>query len=341
MLQQVQSVRDVSCINLALMNFRIVNWVNALSGVTRNSNELTINAVNIGINVVSSVLQSIRDKGISLAELETNSEILKSVDNILGGLEQHSNDQRRILSAESPLLRSITTTLDNYGQLVAQNMIVGQGYVKSINGLFRTSSQVFTSKALQLSAPQTDEELSVGVVASTVSIDYENQHVYGDNFATQVVTTSMKSKLYNSDLLNYNSNPLRVHLAVSSSSDLESILQDNGFVVFTFVIQNNGEVNYPRFENNVSFQTKCVDDGEIKHFNYSCPNTNFAVTHICNGTKKISLSSTCPKSYYSARCDVIDGPKGIIVCNASTYDEFSTTCTCRVPTNVYFSQKRR
>ncbi len=323
------------------------NWVNTLSAVTQNAGELSPNAITSGILVANAVLSSIKSSGISIESVEGDTGgVLASLNNLLSSLNKINSGDRRRLSDLSGTLESVMSVVDSYGLIVAGEMVADQSSISSISSILRSSSRVVASSVNSFTTvvPLTSEESISGLVGSSVNVAYvsASRRVLDSQagYATQVVTTSVKSKLYATEALKYNSNPLRVYLSLASESDVSSVMLDDGFVEFNFVIQNNGAVSYPVFDNNVTFETQCNVSGLREQFDFLCPNSNLNLVHVCNGTDRVLLSSRCPKSYYAAYCEMIDGPVSDAACNVTSFDEFSTSCTCRFPKNLYFDGRR-
>jgi hypothetical protein len=207
----------------------------------------------------------------------------------------------------------LTGFLDSYGQILAKDLVVGDGGIDLIQTNFRMATHIVTSDEGYISLPRSLTEISMGVQSSHVQL----LGLESGASSASLVLSSQATSLFAHSGIDYTANPLR--LLLSNQSAISSVVM---------VLQTNGAQDYVYYPGNGTVNTTCID-GDNFNYTKTCylPGNKGVVeiAHRCSGVSEM-LSTPCPGIKILPKCAIIEGVD--FECSVVTYSSTSTTCNC-------------
>jgi hypothetical protein len=222
--------------------------------------------------------------------------------------------------------------LNNFGELVASNMLPGQNATDLIQSEFRMSVQVLASSAVTgsrsvaVTVPQTPLEKYLGQATSQVAVPAAD--------GVSLVTSSLRAAQYDSLGEELQGNPLSIYssgsICASAPCKVRVVMQNSQAIDFAEL--NSGGTEYKTV-------TCAVDEQTTRTF--TCGNGE-SVTLSCTGVAG-TVEQQCPVITYASVCSSLDAAAGSVLtgqdsgCRAVSFTPTAVTCEC----DMYHNRARR
>ena len=302
----------------------VAGWASSLSLASQVSSELTsssrltvlslvdtITGAAGGVSVSSETAQGLLSAVSAVAEASVKANRRRRVRQMRRGLADSSGDGARDVEASD-----VQSVLNNFGSLLAQSMLPGQGASQFTQGEFRMSAQVLsaasaTDSTTAVSVPQTALEKALGHPVSQASVPAAD--------GVSLVVTSLRSQLFEDKVEKAQSNALMLYsptdVCATASCKVEIVLENSQAVGFDAL--NSAYANQ-------TFNATCLNADFSEH-TFVCHNGE-SVTLKCDGTGAKVIAQQCPVIRYSSACSSLGG--GLGGCTVSSFTDTSTTCEC-------------
>eukprot|EP01034_Spumella_vulgaris_P031266 gene31266-38632_t len=249
-------------------------WTSGLVAMSQSSEELTSYSIKSVQFVASTIINTALCSQISY---EAVADVLTSLNSVSASQVAFNSKNRRLtvsLATNQVLqLNKTQLMLQQFGDLVALNLLAGEQSFSAVKSQFRLSVQNFeptphsgNTSTVSLSAPRTSNEIRSGAVVSTVALNLTGA-------ATKITTTTMNA-------LQFNSDPPCTSYAPSGECQVE----------VDVVLQNNSPLDNADKAPS-TFYVRCGFDDYSVH-QYHCLDGS-TINASCNGTVAM-LVNRCP-----------------------------------------------
>jgi hypothetical protein len=284
-----------------------LSLIASLSAATDQAAEISSAAAETALLVANGILS-----GGQLGDLTTDqiSGLLSSLDSVLLASAQ-SPDRRRLGVAS--FRREVAASLDEYGLLLGdEHLVAGQQSSTAEMSSFKTAAQKFGQGSAVAARIASSVGTANGETGTSVTLREEDS-----DGELLIVLSSISAALYTD-----------VDDAMNSDGVRTLVRGANVSKTFTFTIQHNQEVEYPRDPSNYSFVTEC-DADSTEDFVFVCPDSGLSITHSCNTTAS-TLTSICPGKKTVSRCQNLEDAADVSACSVVSFTAASTVCECSV-----------
>ena len=296
----------------------ITSQASTLNSIMSDSSEVSLDAVTIGLSMVSSLVQASLESSISE---DAASNIITSMSQMLSVNGSKGSDS---------IVQSLSSTVDSLGDSVISGLVSGEDAVEIISDNLKMSiSKVFADEAgnASLSPPLSQTEKLSGSVPSSISLP--SSGLSGDEVGISVL--GWGSNPYTD--FQVDSLPIRLSTSTSTSRRRMSHTRKltSAFNV-TIVMQNSQSVGYV-YNPPQQFNVTCTTGTYVEHtFNCSGDIRSFT----CDGTESGSQTLTCPSLQTSPSCEFWNGTAySDNHCEVTSYTSENTTCVCVISEQSY------
>jgi hypothetical protein len=334
-------------------------WAKSLQSLTAAPAELNISTQDKTLELISFVVNANTEQGLGFSTV--SAAIFQSIDNLC-----RSADATASLSARRRLTSSATTDnetqreslkglLDDMANTGLADLVAGEDASKVVSSNYRMNLQVFSSQSTghhTVTTPLSGSETANNVTAAaTMSLPLTRvvSTSLNSSLSYSVAMTSLKSSLFSSydpsvqslamngkvALANYLANPLRISVQADSQLCSNSTAASS-YAIIKFKFKNTVTDALKQITSaNISHTTDCIVEAQasggyrISVHNYSCPSGS-NITHVCDGTRAYTLTSTCPNIRTSPQCvaSLSSDATSTVDCTISEYTVDYTVCSC-------------
>jgi hypothetical protein len=346
----------------------VAAWSSGLQALTAAPSEVSEDALSTAIDLSGYILEVNVAEGFSFDTV--SSTLLSTVDNLFDAMSTSTvSSSRRLISTSTrrSATDSLKEVLDTASTAAISHLVAGEDADEYIEGNFRMSVQVFSSRVSSqlLSTPLSESESDCNETESAeLSLSFSDAGSQSSDstasFSASIL--SLKSVLFSSydpstqsttsgdtstfvTLGDYLANPLRVAVEADSCTNSSIDAAKN----ITFKFKNSVSMNSSNMWilPNLSYTTHCSVEGSASGgfaksvFNYSCP-YGANISHFCDGVQAYTQTSVCANARVEPQCAVTTA-SGDINCTVSEFTDDYTVCTCNLcdlATNSTISSRR-
>jgi hypothetical protein len=328
----MKDMRELMCITLE-QNSKlhdptsevVISTASVISRLLIDSSQLTSVAVANCTTALSKTLSG----DVDPASVENSvAAIAAALSNALSGSIELSNNTKVL----------ILTILRNIGTIIQSNQLPREPPLYLLANNVRSTIAVVDSTVNSLALPQTDFESAnrmlntvILAVSGLDSIGYSRSVAV--SLLIGVSPVQVDGQLVSIDETFQNDNSV----IISGNRKLRA---RNTFATTTYHVQivNKYAVKYSRLGSSKNVTVTCVKQLDFKSYNQTvqCPITQQTVT--CPGNEWRKYNIMCPRNHSSPVCQSPSGDfsgfRPNLDCAVSSYDESTTTCLCKVQTNI-------